>query len=107
MHSALDALAQLGELAGDGHSPNVYLVTIEERVQTATLTRQVAYHHWRALVGERPDVDVTLLDRETGLLCHYDPAVRRVTRDAFVTEPAQVALEVVLPPEDDDPPAGV
>ena len=73
MQSVYDRLNQLAsELVGDNTSPNVFFVTQEGRVLTATLDRRTAYLAWRLLAAQRPRVECALEDREHGMVCRIE-----------------------------------
>jgi len=59
------------EMVGDGKSPNVYFVsTLKNGVVLITRDWELAYNYWRGLPDE---VQPSLEDRQTGVLCSVDP----------------------------------
>ena len=68
--NTLDELAR--DIVGDGQTPNVYFVTSYGKVQTITLSSEVAYEHWKDLVYRAKQSEPCLEDRLVGTICSVE-----------------------------------
>jgi hypothetical protein len=100
MMSAFERLEQLAtELVGDGKSPNLYFVTWNDRVQTVTLDRRLAYQQW-CVLATRAEV-CALEDREAGVLCSVEVGEdgRLVRTDDYARLTGDVGVDATTPEE--------